>query len=112
MALIAAELRRDALIAPSGCGQYRGEAGEYSARRAALCQMSSLGLMLVYLIYIRRQMCSRGSTAGILPDETRLPPHGGPQKQQSEGRCVSMFEDRLAGLNARLKDIVPSTETN
>ena len=25
LALIAAELRRDALIAPSGCGQYRGE---------------------------------------------------------------------------------------
>lgn len=95
MALIAAELRRDALIAPSGCGQYRGEAGEYSARRAALCQMSSLGLMLVYLIYIRRQMCSRGSTAGSSPDETRLPPHGGTQKQQLEDRGVSMFEDKL-----------------
>ena len=27
LALIAAELRRDALIAPSGCGQYRGRRG-------------------------------------------------------------------------------------
>lgn len=28
LALVAAELRRDALIAPSGCGQYRGDEGE------------------------------------------------------------------------------------
>lgn len=48
MALIATEFRRDALIAPSGCGQYRGGEGRgYSARGAglALCQMSSLALM-------------------------------------------------------------------
>lgn len=55
-ALVAAERRCDALIAPSGCGQCPGEEHEHSASGAALtlCQMSSLALMLFYKIwYIR-----------------------------------------------------------
>lgn len=100
LALIAAELRRDALIAPRGCGQRRGEeekvggevwGGEYSARRAglALCQMSSLAPMLlrphgIYDIHTSGDRCiySRGSTAGSSPGETQPPPHGGTQKRQ------------------------------
>lgn len=59
-ALIAAELRCDALIAPSGCGQCPGEEHEHSASGAAvtLCQMSSLALMwYVGCTRIRLQMC-------------------------------------------------------
>lgn len=50
--LTAVELRRDALIAPSGCGQYSGvvRGGEYSARS----KVSSLPDVVIDPVSIRR----------------------------------------------------------
>lgn len=62
---MAAELRCDALIAPSGCGQCPGEEHERRGSGAAstVSQMSSPALMLLYKTryirwtHIRLQMC-------------------------------------------------------
>lgn len=50
MALIAAELRRDALIAPSGCGQYRGEEGRWRGGVQSMRKVSSLPDVVIGLI--------------------------------------------------------------
>lgn len=65
LALIAAELRRDALIAPSGCGQYRGDEEEegVQGQRNRVSSLPDVVIRpsgcLVYMenIYIWRQMC-------------------------------------------------------
>lgn len=73
-ALIAAGLRCDALIAPSGCGQCPGEEHEHRASGAALtlCQMSSAAVVVLYKIWNIDALTSgctcvqsRGSTRDI-----------------------------------------------
>lgn len=111
LALIAAELRRDALIAPSGCGQYRGEEEEEGVQ----CKRSSslpdvvIGLMVyIYGIHTSGDRCiySSGSTAVSLPDETQPPPlHNDTQKQQdvSLGKLLSVSVSMFSAPSVRTR---------
>lgn len=83
-ALTAAELRRDALIAPSGCGQYGREEGDTVRGEGGFSSLPDVVIgrdvakALWYRVYTQgdRCLCPKKYSLG-LSDKTQPLPHGG-----------------------------------